>query len=140
MTSLIVTFGRAGDDLVITNAPGLGFWLPEDGIGQIVRALRRTYAPDSAYIPGKVLLAAVEEASAVPLAIYAQASTAVGLQALRDELEAAATQWAYDLTLNINGVARTYNAEMEIPVWAAFDAPMADVHLDRCQLVIPVNP
>lgn len=139
---LSVTFARDGDDLVVPNVPasGTGLWLDEDGVGLVARDLRRTYAPDSAYCPGKVLLAAVEEASAVPLTIYARADSAAALQALRVELEAAAAQWSYALTVTIDGVATVYNAEISLPVWAAFDSGHVRAHLDRAQLVIPVNP
>lgn len=139
---LSVTFERSGTDLVVPNVPesGNGLWLDEDGVGQVLRDLRRTYAPDSAYVGGKFLLAAVEEASAVPLTIYARAESAAALQALRAELEAAAAQWSYLLTVTVDGVATTYNAEISLPAWAAFDSGHVRAHLDRCQLVIPVNP
>jgi hypothetical protein len=140
--TLSVTFERDGADLTVTDyPPAAGLWLPENGIQQVDRDLRRTYAPDSAYRGGKTLLAVVEEASAVPLTIYAKAASEAALQALRDELEAAATQWVYALTVTVDGVATTYTAEPSLPVWVgASDSGMSRVHLDRCQLVIPVNP
>lgn len=142
MTMIEVTFAQEGVDLVVTGTPpvGDGLWLPEDAIGPIERELRRTYAPDSAYIGGKFLLAAVEEASAVQLTIYARASTSAALQVLRDQVEVAASQWSYVLTINVDGVARTYNAEISLPAWSAFDSGMVAARIDRCSLVIPVNP
>lgn len=141
MTTLSVTFSRDGADLTFTNTrPAVGFWLPENGVGVIDRDLRKTYAPDSAYVPGKVLLAAVSEASAVPLTVYAGAASSAALQAYRAELEAAASQWSYDLTVTVDGVASTYNAEISLPVWNALDSGMVAAHMARCQLVIPVNP
>lgn len=138
MTTLSVAFGAS---LTVTDTvPTAGFWLPEDGVGQIARDIRRTYATDSAYYPGKVLLAAVEDAGTVPLTIYAQAATSAALQTLRDQLEAAALQWSYDLTITVDGVAKTYNAELAMPVWTALDSGMARAHIDRCALSIPVNP
>jgi hypothetical protein len=139
--TLSVTFERVGADLTITDyPPAAGFWLPEDGVQQIVRDLRRTYAPDSPTRAGKTLLAIVEEASAIPLTIYAQAASSAALQVLRAELETAATQWAYDLTVTVDGVSTVYHAEPSLPVWSAFDSGMVRAHIATCQLVIPVNP
>ena len=139
--TLSVTFERGGADLTITDyPPAAGFWLPEDGVQQIARDLRRTYAPDSAYASGKTLLAVVEEASAVPLTIYAIAASSAALQALRVELEAAVTQWAYDLTIVEDGVTTVYHAEPSLPAWSQRDSGMVAAHMDRCNLVIPVNP
>lgn len=142
MTTLEVTFAQTGDDLTVTNTPpaGDGLWLPEDGVAQIVRDLRRTYAPDSAYVPGKTLLAAVSEATSVTLTIYARADTSAALQALRESVEAAASQWSYALTITVDGVATVYNAEISLPAWSAFDSGMVRAHIDFCRLVIPVNP
>lgn len=140
MSLLEVTFARDGADLTFSNVPpSEGFWLPEDGVGQIVRDLHKTYGPDSSYVRPP-LLAVVEYAGEIPLTIYARAATSAALQALRDELEDAALQWSYDLTLAIDGVTRTYNAEIAMPVWAPFDSGHVRAHLDRCSLVIPVNP
>jgi hypothetical protein len=132
-------FSRDGDDLVITDVPGLKLWLPENALEQIVPVLRRTRGPESAYVQSP-LLAVLDDITEVRLTIYAKAASGAALQALRDELNAAAGQWSYDLTLTISNVATTYSAEIARPVWSGFDVGMARVHMDRCQLVIPVSP
>jgi len=141
MTTLSVTFVLEGTDLVITNTPSdSGFWIPENGVGVVDQDLFRTYAPKSAYVRAP-LLAAIEEVSAVPLTIYARAASSSALQALRAQLKAAAGQWSYDLIVTVDSVATTYSAEISLPVWQlSTDSGAVAAHMDRCQLVIPVNP
>jgi hypothetical protein len=141
---LTVTITRAAlslADLVINDHPGDGsLYVPEDGVGAVGWDFRRTYAPDSGWQSGKGLLAAVREASTLPLTIYAHASTSAALATAKATLEAAASQWAYDVTVTVDGVSETYHAEPAIPQWGALDSGMVHAHLARCQLVIPVNP
>lgn len=143
---LTVTLDRGPDDdaLVIRQTPPpsgqAGLWVPSDGVQRPTRGVRRTYAPDSAYFPGRVLLAAVEDASTLPLVIYAGADTSAALEALIDELEAATTQFAYDLTLSIDGQDRTWLADPELPQWGEVDPGMVAAHMARASIVIPLNP
>lgn len=127
--------------LVITDNPhGTSFHVPEDGIGQVGWDFRRDYAPPSAWQSGKALLSAVREASTLPLTIYAHEDTSAALASTRAVLEAAAAQWAYDVTVTVDGVATTYHCEPAIPNWTAVDSGMVRAHMDRANLVIPVNP
>jgi hypothetical protein len=136
---LTVTFSRTSTALAITDEPKVGLYLPEDALGTIVRRIQRTYGPASAYVRAP-LLAVIEEASAVPLAVYARGNSAAHLMELREELAAAATQWRYDLTVDAAGVVTTYPAEPEMPVWElTHDSGAVRDHLDRCRLLIPVN-
>ena len=138
---LQVTFSQDGAPLVIGSAPPetSGLWLPEDGVGQVVRELRKTRAPSSAYVRAP-LLAAFDDITDVTLTIYAKAESSAALQALRAQVDAAANQWAYDLTVTVDEVATTYPAEIALPAWQAPDSGMVRAHIDFCRLVIPVNP
>lgn len=140
---LSVTFTRAAlslPDLVVGDHPGDGLWISEDGVGAVGWDFRRTYAPDSGWFSGKGLLAAVREASTLPLTVYAQAASSAALDALKAELETAAAQWSYTATVTVDGIATTYNCEPAIPQWGSVDSGMVRAHMARCQLVIPVNP
>lgn len=140
---LSVTFTRAAlslPDLAVGDHPGDGLWIGEDGVGAVGWDFRRTYAPDSGWFSGKGLLAAVREASTLPLTVYAQAASSAELDALKAELEAAAAQWSYTVTVTVDGIATTYNCEPAIPQWGPVDSGMVRLHMARCQLVIPVNP
>lgn len=139
-----VAFSRAAPslaDLTIPDAPFAdALWLAEVGMGAVGWDYRRSYAPDSDWQSGKALLAVVRDAATLPLTIYAHAETAMALQAVKAELEAAASQWAYTVTVTVDGVATVYNCEPAIPQWGPVDSGMVQGRMDRCQLVIPVNP
>lgn len=139
-----VTFDRDSlslSPLVINNDPTAGaFHLPEEGLERPARSIRRTYAPDSAYIPGRVLLAAVEEAGALSVTIYAHGADTEALADAILELETATTQFAYDLTLSIDGQDQVFAADPELPSWGPVDSGMVRAHMARASIVIPLNP
>lgn len=138
---ITVTFQRDGTDLTITNNPnGTTFHMDEGGVGAIEWDLRRAYAPDPAWRAGKTLLSWVRDAAALPLVIYAHADTSAALTAAKAELDAAALQWAYDVTVTIDGESEVFHCEPAIPRWGAFDSGMVRAHMARANLVIPVNP
>lgn len=138
-----LTFDRASlslDDLVIDCNPFAGnFHIDEDGAGRPAFTMRRSYAPDSAWVGGRQLLAAVSEAGSLPVTVYAHATTAGGLEAAVAELDAAASQFAYDLTVGIDGQSQTWSADPELPQWFQ-DSGMVRAHLARASWVIPLNP
>lgn len=139
MTTLSVTFERSGADLTITNDPTATITLLEDGFGRPGFTIRRTYAPDSAWVGGRQLLASVADAGSLPLAFNIRASSASALEALVTEVEAATSQFAYDLTINIDGQTRTWAADPELPSWFA-DSGMVKAHMVRGSIVVPLNP
>lgn len=128
--------------LVLTTNPAAGsLYLPEDGAIWPVFETRRTYAPDSAYAPGRTLLAAVQGAAELPLTVYAHATTGAALAAAKAELERALAQWSYDLTLTVDSVATTYHAEVLLGIpWGPIDSGMVAAHLARTSFTIPLNP
>ena len=126
-------------DLVITNDPTADITLLEEGFARPGFTMRRTYAPDSAWVGGRQLLAAVVDASTLPLVFNINGSSAANAEALIDEVEAAVTQFAYDVTLSIDGQAHTWLADPELPSWTA-DSGMVRAHMVRGSVVIPVNP
>lgn len=151
MTNLLqLTISRTSlslEDLDIgTNPfnPGGGathwFHLPEDGLSRPGFTIRRTYAPDSEYIPGRYLLTAVTDASSLPAMIYAHGDTSAHLEAAVAELEQATTQFAYEISLAIDGQSRTWLADPELPVWGAVDTGLVRQHIAIANLVIPINP
>lgn len=115
------------------------YWLPADGLFRADFTMRRTYAPDGD-VPGKLKLAAVPDAGTLPLTVYVQAANSVDLETAMDDLTAATTQWAYDVTVTIDGVSRTYQADPEYPVWGQAESAMVLQFLARASITIPVNP
>lgn len=129
------------DDLVITANPGdEDFWIDESGFGRPQFAWRKTHAPESEVFPGQSLLSAVMDQSAIPCAIYAHADTSAELDALQTELEEALGQFVFTVTQTIDGVAKSYTAECNAPVWGNVDSGEVRAHLVRAVVVIPVNP
>jgi hypothetical protein len=127
--------------LVISNDPFAGnFHLPEDGLERPGFTMRRLYAADSAYFAGRVLLAAVADASTLPAVIYAHAASSAALSVAMAELEAATTQFAYSLTLSIDGEAQTWAADPELPQWGPVDSGLVRAHIARASIAIPINP
>jgi hypothetical protein len=119
--------------------PSATYFLPEDGITWPAFTMRRTYAPDGD-VPGKQKLAAVPDQGPCQVAVYVQSDTTANLHAAMDALDAAATQWSYDLTITDNGVARTYQADPEFPQWGQLETAMSLGVLARATITIPVNP
>lgn len=124
--------------LAIGGAPTLTvpLWVPEDGVSEPDLGVRLTYAPDSAYIPGRRPLAAVLDAGEIPLIVYARAQSSHTLAQAKALLEAAVGQWAYEATVE----AITYPAWMARPRWGPVDSGMTKEGIARCTLSIPVNP
>lgn len=137
-----LTIDRASlslSDLVIGNDPtGADFWIDSTIYPQF--SPRVTYAPDSAYVAGKKLLAATLDAAVLPAVIYAQAATSAALATLRAELEAAVSQFSYTVTLTVDGVAQSWPADFTWPIWGDVDSGMVAAKLARASFSISVNP
>jgi hypothetical protein len=141
---LSVTFDRASlsrADLVITDNPFAGgFHIPEDGVGDPQFAMRRTLADESSIVNGRILLASAVDLGTMLLRVYAHGDSSADVAARKEELAAATSQWSYDLTVTVDGVARTYAAQPELPNWGPIDSGMVKAHMAVCSIVIPINP
>lgn len=128
--------------LVITgSAPaGDGFFLTMGGLAEPAFDVRATYAPDSAYVAGSQLLAAVLTASTLPLGIGVKATTHAGLDTLKTELSNATWQFDYEVTLDVEGVTTTWDAGPCWPVWGQLTSGLVTAVLALANVVIPVNP
>lgn len=128
-------------DLVIDSDPFSGsFHLPEDGIEWPRFDTRRTYAPPSEFVAGRVLLSAVPDVGAMTTTIYARGTDAATLKAAKAELEAAVSQFSYTLTLTENGQSWTWTAQPELPSWGQVDTGMVRAFMAKATVVIPLNP
>lgn len=140
-----VSFDRSGlslPPLVVTNNPfASSLHLAEDGLVWPNFETRRRYAPDSAYESGRTLLAAVRGAAEMPLTVYATGATGGEVEAAKAELAQAAAQWSYALTLTVDSVAHTYDAEVVLDLpWGPVDSGMVRAHMARTSFSIPLNP
>lgn len=127
--------------LVITGDPTNARWhLPEDGLIWPHFDTRRTYAPDSAYVGGRTLLAAVRDPAELAVTIYAHGTSGADLEASKATLETALAQWSYSLTLTVESVATTYTAEilLDLP-WGPIDSGIAASNMAITSFSIPLN-
>ena len=125
--------------LVIANDPSDGLWLDEDGLSWPEKRWSRTSA-SSRWTHGSVQTNARLEQTAVSATVYAQGATHAALRAKQAELEAAAFEWSFDLTITEDGQAVTYAADCADVTWSDADSGMAGAHLARAVLTIPVHP
>lgn len=128
--------------LVITDDPADALYLPEDGVVWPVFGTRYTRAPSSAYESGNgELLAAVREATDLPVVIYAHGDDAAALAVAKGVLEDAVAQWSYALTLTVDSVAYPFSAELVLDVpWGPIDSGMVRAHMAAAAFSIPLNP
>lgn len=117
--------------------PTGGLWIAE--ILEPGFEFRYGYAPVSPHMPGQQLLSAVLEQSTLPAVVYAQGTSTAHLRALKDELAAAVAQFAYDVTLAIDGDVQTFSADPTWPQWQQ-DWGMAEAFMASTSLSIRVNP
>lgn len=144
--TLTITIGRdslAKPGLVITGARAAspsGLWVPQGGYQEPTFEPRLTYAPDSAYVGGSQLLAAVLGQGTLPLAVRAARATEAAVATLKVELEEALAQFTYPVTVELDGVTQTWEADYTWPAWAPREPWMRAQHGERATLAIPVAP
>lgn len=127
-------------DLTIDGNPNEGsLFLAEEGNEEPTFAMRRNYAPESPFIPGRVLLAAVRDSGSMPLRVYAQGNSAVEVRTAMDELEDALEQFTYTLTLTVDGVSRSWAADPEIPQWGELDSGLVTAYMRIATVAVPLQ-
>jgi hypothetical protein len=144
MISSSLSIDRTGlslSPLVLANNPAGAYVYPEDGLAQPNFEMRRTYAPDSRYTPGRLLLGAVLDGTTIPLTVTVRGTSAANLLARKAELEAAVAQFAYTVTMTVAGVeVGAWPADPTAPWWGVVDHADAAAFLAVGTLAIPVNP
>lgn len=126
-------------DLVIDGDPFAGdYHLPEDGLAWPDLSLRKIYTSESATAP-RQLLGYVPEPGVIPAVVYVHGDTTSDVFAAMAVLEAALTQWSYDVTITLDGSSRAYVGEPVLPTWGPIDAGMVRARMSRCTVQIPVR-
>lgn len=140
---LSVTLGRDDlelEPLVITNGPG-PLRITQDATMWPTFTMRLTHAPQSEGVGGDQLEAKVPNQGTFALGISAHGDDVADVEAAKDELTAATTQFSYPVTLALNGVEiGTWNADPVFPNWGSLD--FGDVAANICKgtVTIPINP
>lgn len=133
LSPLLIYPNRAQGPFWISGAAG-------DEVDEPDFVYRYNYAPDSAYVAGKVLLAAVLDQATLPAVVRVLGTSATDLATKKAELRAALGQFSYSITLSLNGVASTFSADCSTPAWGAVQRWMQVGFTARAVLTIPVNP
>lgn len=139
---LSITVDRSSlskSDLVITDYPTGGLWLPEDGLGRPGKSWRRTYAT-SPWVHGSVQTQATLDQSSQPLSIYAQGTTTAALRTLQAEVEEAFFQFVFPLTITEDGESQVWECDSADISWGDLDSGLTAAHLARATVTIPVYP
>ncbi len=143
-SSLTVDRSSLGlDDLVLTNNPfdDSPYTYPEDGLAEPNFNMRLLYAPDSQWIPGRLLLGSVADGATVPLIVHVAADDTAQLKARKAALEAAFGQFSYTVTITVDDVELgTYPADATTVWWGVVDHGLAVASMAIGTVQIPVNP
>lgn len=108
-------------------------------------AFRYTQAPPSAWVPGNVLLAATPDSSALTLVVAALGTDTTTLEAQKDLLEAALSQWPFVVTIEVGEGAGavtvgSWRADPTIPHWGAMTPQQSGLFAAEGAVSIPLNP
>ena len=125
--------------LSIPDFPVAGLWIPEDGLTRPGKTWNRQTA-SSPFTHGSVTTRATLEQSSINLSVYAQGASTAALVALQDTLEAAVSQFAYTVTITVDGSAKAYTCDPGDVSWGDLLAPQARAFLSRATLTIPCHP
>jgi hypothetical protein len=136
-----LTIDRAGlslPDLVITNDGFVsdGLWIAD--FSEALFEFRYGYAPPHPHIKGNQLLWAVLDQGGQPATVYARGTSSADLAAKKAIVEQAVSQFNYDLTVTVDGVAATFSTDPTWPQWQA-DAGMSEAFMASTSLSFRVN-
>jgi hypothetical protein len=135
----------AGELVLPPECPGAGgaWWntlaLPE-------WELRYTYAPPSEFVPGNVLLGAVEDSGAVVLGIAVRGTSLADLEARKVTIREALSAWPGEFLatadegdgpVTIGGPWQTFPT---LPRWGTVTPQRAGLYVAETTVSIPVNP
>lgn len=111
-----------------------------DGIGRPGISWRLTAMPDSADSHGTEYVAAVKEQSSMPLQVKVYADSSAALDAACDALEEALSQFAYTMTVTVDGVAKTWTCAPASWQVSNFDSGEVAAHIATYAITVPVYP
>lgn len=126
--------------LAITD-DGSTYQLKQDGLSRPAMTWRFTTMPDSADIHGTENVAAARERTTIPLEVIVKSTSSSALNTAVVALETALSQWAYDVTVTVDGVAQVWHAA---PAAWSFSQPtspgMVAQFFTLMTITIPVYP
>jgi hypothetical protein len=141
-----VTIGYGDETLVLTpdcvDAPGLWWSI----LVPPLFAYRYTSAPPSAWVPGDVLLAVVEDVGTLNMTVGAIGSTTAELEAQKALLDTALATWPWTLTITITDPDTSvttegpWEAHPTVPNWGDLDPLWVGTYAAEAVIVATLNP
>jgi hypothetical protein len=125
--------------LSIPDFPTAGLWIPEDGLSRPGKTWTKQTAT-SPFTHGTVTTRAKLEQATINLSVYAQGVSTAAVVALQDEVEAAFAQFAYTVTITLDGSAKSYVCDPADLSWGDLLSPEAKAFMARATLTIPCHP
>ena len=126
--------------LAITD-DGATYQIGQDGLGRPGRTWRMGSMPDSQDVHGTEYVSAVLEQTSVPLEVIVKAASSAALDAAVDALFDALSQFAYTVTVTVDGVAKSWSAS---PAMVTPKAPTGPAQVAQFfevfTITIPVYP
>src|SRR5690349_11923378 len=112
MSTVSVSLDRSSLSLaaLVAADDGATYQIAQDGLGDPGITWRKLTMPDSNDVHGSEYVAAVKEQSSIPLTIIVKASSSAALKTARDALFDALSQFAYTVTVTVDGVAEAWAA------------------------------
>ncbi len=123
-------FDGCGEDVI--------YWITYNNLARPDFDIKRTYIPDSAWVPGKRLQTAGQEPSSLRLQLIVNGISHADLSAKMEELEQATFQLAYTVSLDIDGQTKTWDADSSLPQWGLVEHLLQDHFQARGTLEIPI--
>lgn len=101
-----VSIATSGSPVLIAAAlsEATPFFLDQDGLGEPGMSWRFGEMPNSQDIHGREIVSAALEVSSLPLRIWVTGDTSAEIQANRNTLQAALSQFAYETTVTVDDV------------------------------------
>lgn len=101
---------------------------------------RRTHAPDSPSVSGKMLLQVVSEQSELQIPVIARGASNLEIQEHVELFEEALWQFVYSTKLHEDGVEWTWSSEPAVPTWGPITGVGRLAKVRVGAVSIPVNP
>lgn len=130
------------DPLLVTTSCDIeesNYWIRYNTLFRPGFEARRKYSSESVWAPPK-LLAVVRESALLVFSAMVQATSASELTTKMTELEVALSQFEYDVTMTLDGISETWQADATLPAWGVVNHVLQDHNQTIAAIQIPINP
>jgi hypothetical protein len=142
VVSASVSFDRSSLSLSALVASGAGptYRITEEGLGRPAVSWRFAAMPDSSDVHGTEYTAAAKEQSSLPLVIDVYGSSTANLETACAALDAALSQFSYETTVTVDGVAQIWSCSPASWSTGLVHAEDVSSFLRTYTITIPVYP